>query len=289
MSSSNTPNNELDDIFNTVFTEKKTPPATPSSAQTGQPQPRPAVPTTAGATIICSACGAQNDASQKFCGSCGAVLKAPPAQPATVYCGKCGAQNDAAWKFCGSCGAPLQRSQPQPVAPVNPVPINGQNASGMLARTSKGYKVASPGAVIAILCFFLPWLFVSCAGSVGTSLTGMDLAFGKQTELMAGMVQRVSGEPLVMLALFAAVAVLVLAGFAIRRGKLHPVDGIGVIGLGVGALILLVLEGLIQSSKMQQDGTAQFVQISPEIGLIGAVIGYLAIIAGGILNQLRKP
>ncbi len=202
---------------------------------------------------------------------------------------QCGAQNDASKKFCGTCGASLQASSRPYTSPAGAATGASNAVKGTLARTSKGYKVASPGAVIAILCFFLPWMFVSCAGSVGASFSGMELAFGKQTEVMAGMVQRIPGEPLILLALLAAIAVLALAGLAIRRDKLTQLDGIGIIGLGSGALVLLIIQGLMYSDQLQRSGGAQFVQLSPEIGLIGVLAGYLAVIIGGILNASRKP
>src|SRR5919198_6446711 len=47
----------------------------------------------------CPACGAQNAADQRFCGSCGASL--------SRTCPNCGASNPPGYAFCGSCGASL--------------------------------------------------------------------------------------------------------------------------------------------------------------------------------------
>src|SRR5919197_1142931 len=47
----------------------------------------------------CPACGAQNAADQRFCGSCGASL--------ARTCASCGASNPPGYAFCGSCGASL--------------------------------------------------------------------------------------------------------------------------------------------------------------------------------------
>jgi hypothetical protein len=284
--SSNTPNDEWGSFLEGVKgqQQKASPAVQPKPASSSAPVSQ------ASATMRCLKCGASNDATQHFCGACGTSLQPTKSQqPATITCGKCGAQNDASKKFCGACGTPLQG---QPITPTAPsqVSVNvGTAVSGTLTRTSKGYKVASPGAVVVILCFFLPWMFVSCAGSMGSSFTGMELAFGKQTEVMAGMVQRIPGEPLILLALLAAIAVLMLAGLSIGRGKLTKLDGIGIIGLGSGALALLVIQGFIYSDQLQRSGGAQFVQLSPEIGLVGVLIGYLAVIFGGILNVSRKP
>src|ERR1700675_1568548 len=47
----------------------------------------------------CAKCGAENPASKRFCGDCGA--------PLANRCGQCGAENPPEKKFCGDCGSPL--------------------------------------------------------------------------------------------------------------------------------------------------------------------------------------
>jgi class 3 adenylate cyclase/tetratricopeptide (TPR) repeat protein len=47
----------------------------------------------------CSNCGAENSATQKFCGECGTALAA--------ICSSCGATNPREQKFCGECGSAL--------------------------------------------------------------------------------------------------------------------------------------------------------------------------------------
>jgi len=49
--------------------------------------------------MICSNCGAANEADQKFCGECGARLAAA--------CQACGASNPPGRRFCGGCGTSL--------------------------------------------------------------------------------------------------------------------------------------------------------------------------------------
>jgi predicted amidophosphoribosyltransferase len=50
----------------------------------------------------CSACGAQNPDTKRFCGDCGTAL-------ATV-CSACGGTQPAGTRFCGDCGASLDAS-----------------------------------------------------------------------------------------------------------------------------------------------------------------------------------
>ena len=49
--------------------------------------------------MVCSHCGATNDAGRKFCAECGTRL--------SVACAACGADNSAGAKFCGECGTAL--------------------------------------------------------------------------------------------------------------------------------------------------------------------------------------
>ena len=48
---------------------------------------------------VCSACGSPNDATRKFCGTCGVRL--------ARTCPSCGTTNSASDRFCGECGATL--------------------------------------------------------------------------------------------------------------------------------------------------------------------------------------
>lgn len=49
--------------------------------------------------VLCSECGNQNRAGQKFCGNCG-----KPLQEVAATCPKCGIRNVAGTRFCGNCG-----------------------------------------------------------------------------------------------------------------------------------------------------------------------------------------
>jgi class 3 adenylate cyclase/ribosomal protein L40E len=52
----------------------------------------------------CSNCGAENPATQKFCGECGTAL--------AVTCSSCGATNPPGQRFCGECGSALAADVP---------------------------------------------------------------------------------------------------------------------------------------------------------------------------------
>src|SRR5436309_409944 len=58
--------------------------------------------------MTCAACGFDNPANMKFCGSCGRRLVAG--------CASCGAENPPGFRFCGGCGHPLV-AEPRPPPP----------------------------------------------------------------------------------------------------------------------------------------------------------------------------
>src|SRR5207248_6154912 len=57
-------------------------------------------------TLVCSRCGQENTAHQRFCGACGAALAAA--------CPVCGEANPGGFRFCGGCGAALSPGAPPP-------------------------------------------------------------------------------------------------------------------------------------------------------------------------------
>jgi len=143
---------------------------------------------------------------------------------------------------------------------------------------SKGYKTASPGAPVAALCLFLPWILVSCSGQKVASLSGWQLAAG--TTVGAGFgAQQVPGTPVLFLVLLAGLAILALAYFARQRGRVAKVDGSALIGLG--GIPLLVL--LMQFGGTQSDAARQGIDVEFQIGFWGVVLGYIAAIVGGVL------
>ena len=106
---------------------------------------------------------------------------------------------------------------------------------------------------------------------------GFTLSYGFGAE-------QIPGTPIVFLVLLAAFAVLALAYFAYRRGRLTPLDGYGLIVLG--ALALLVL--FIQFSGLKDEAAQEGIYIEFQLGLWGTVLSFIAIAIGGVLN-LKEP
>jgi len=149
----------------------------------------------------------------------------------------------------------------------------------IIEKSSTGHKLGSSGAALAILCFFLPWMLVSC-GNQSVSVNGWQLAAGGTVG--SGLyTQQVPGKGILFLVLFAAFGVLYLAYAAYKRGSLTPtMDGYGLIALGVLPLLIL----LTQFSGVKEQAAQQYIVVEYHFGLWGTVLGYIAAIAGGALN-----
>src|SRR5438034_887298 len=85
--------------------------------------------------MICSACGADNEAGRKFCKECGTAL--------VVICGFCSSPNAPDSKFCGECGKPLTGAIPGAAALGRSVNVELRARAGVLT----GEAAVTVGAV----------------------------------------------------------------------------------------------------------------------------------------------
>lgn len=149
----------------------------------------------------------------------------------------------------------------------------------IVEKSSKGHKVGSAGAALAILAFFMPWMLVSC-GADSIKVNGWKLAAGA-TVGQGFYAQHMEGRPILYLVLFAAIGVIALAYFAYKRGSLTPtLDGYGLIGLGVLPLLIM----FISFSGVKDQAAQQGVYIDYQFGLWAVVLGYIVTTIGGVLN-----
>lgn len=147
---------------------------------------------------------------------------------------------------------------------------------------STGHKISASGAILAILFFFMPWVFTSCGG-LQIEQSGWDLAAGSMVN-MGLSVEKIPGKPVLFLVLVAAFLILVLSYFASRRGMITPLpDGFELIALGTLPLLILFFAFVGMQDEAAQSG----VYVEYRFGLWGVVLGYLAAVAGGIINLLE--
>lgn len=150
---------------------------------------------------------------------------------------------------------------------------------------SNGHKVSTSGIALVILCFFLPWVLVSCGG-MQFRLTGSDLAFGRE---MSGTVSE--HNALLLVVPVGAVLALVLMLASWQRNALHRgLDGILTLlcGLVPIPVMLLTLNSLMKPSVEMQGinmgDLGGLYTYSMEIGFWGTILGLLLISAGGVMN-----
>jgi hypothetical protein len=145
----------------------------------------------------------------------------------------------------------------------------------MFKKLPTGYKIASPGLLAALVCFFMPWVLQSCGNQAPREYSGWQLAIGNGVE--GG---KYTGNLLVLLSL---VAILVLLIFVIQsagRGSLKVQDTYGVLLTSV--LVLLIV--------FQQFLTAPAKGVARELlyGLWGFIAGWLLVLIGGVVNIVER-
>lgn len=137
-----------------------------------------------------------------------------------------------------------------------------------------GRFLSGSGAVLAMLFFFLPWVLVSCNGDPIGTMSGWELAAGVD---IGG--QHTDGSPALFLLLLLAVAALAIAA-AVRQPVVFAVVEVGI---GISAMLLMLLM-YVQMRHDLLDDSMGFIKISPQIGLIGSLLGYLLISGGGVFE-----
>lgn len=152
-------------------------------------------------------------------------------------------------------------------------------------ETSKYFS--GSGIFLVLICFFLPWITVSCGSNQVVTLSGYDLAAGK--ELMFG--ERLEADIVMFMVPFAAMVAAYYvfgSGSPKQRGRSQIVSGIA--GIGV-----LGLKWILMESNQAELGT-ELITVSYEAGLWGTASGLILILIAGRLaldevpvsNELRR-
>lgn len=138
-----------------------------------------------------------------------------------------------------------------------------------------------------LICFFLPWILVSCQNQPVMSVSGWQLAVGSTVQTSFGP-QIIEARPDLLLILLAAIAslalgVMVLRGvFALRRAA------VAWISLAALSLIWLgVRFAGVEASASAQGGAG--VQVQMQFGYWGVVLACWTILIVGALSLRRAP
>jgi len=135
----------------------------------------------------------------------------------------------------------------------------------------------SPGAFgFALLCFFLPFVTVSCQRQKVMSFTGVELVMGttiNQPQMFGpSKVERVDPEPLAILAFLAGLAGLGLSFLKTQKSAVAPA-----IVAGAGAVCLLLLKSKFDSQILGKSGG--MLQVDYDVGFWLVLVLYLAAVA----------
>ena len=149
---------------------------------------------------------------------------------------------------------------------------------------SIGRVLSGPAALFVLLCFFLPWVTVSCNNQPVARLSGYQLAAGGEINTGLGA-QPFDGDAAVFASPGAALlSVGLLMG--LTTGKLpKAVAGIGQFLVAAVGMAVVWLKW----DQLSQDAAANGLEVSAEFGLWAVGAGLLALIITAVLILAEKP
>ncbi len=128
----------------------------------------------------------------------------------------------------------------------------------------KTIKKISPAILgIALICFFLPWINISCQGEKVATYTGIQLVTGTTIE-QKGMfgekkVEKVDAEPLAIATLICVIVGLGLSFLKGRKSAIAP----AIVSAG-GLVLLLLLKSKITNDILREGGGV--IQVGYSVG-----------------------
>jgi len=140
-----------------------------------------------------------------------------------------------------------------------------------------GHFFAVPGAVLAIISFFLPWISLLDEVKVLATLSGQQIGAGALLASSEGG-EIFRGSMIALVVPIIGIVVLLLALIALRRGLITEL--IGFFSVSAGAIMFLVL--LVQFSTAAEIAARESVFLTNQVGLIAAYLAMIAVAAGGV-------
>lgn len=155
---------------------------------------------------------------------------------------------------------------------------------------SKGSKITGSGAAVAFICFFLPWVLVSCEDQSVMMLSGWDAATGGNVQTTFGP-QLIDGSPILFIVLLAAAGCLALVYFVYRRQIAIRSSAYAALGLAGISLLILIVKALTPQTAIPQNDMVNMnfdIKLNFQYGFWGTVLAFLAIIGGAIMDLTQK-
>jgi len=171
---------------------------------------------------------------------------------------------------------------------------------------NKSALLVYAGALLVVLCFFLPWISVSFMG-VSFSVSGMTAASGSGASGMEGLGSSMGSSPLLYLVPVLGVVAAALAYVGVKKMGSKNVGILEIILGGVPLVygifkLMQANQELSKTSKALSDlgslgGTGAGTEMSLNImnmigiGLWGTGLGFVLIIVGGVmmLKETGQP
>lgn len=147
-----------------------------------------------------------------------------------------------------------------------------------------GRTLSFQGALLALICFFLPWVTVSCGDRTST-LSGLKMAFGGTVETNQGPEQR-DPDVFMLFVFLCGIILLLLVIFAWVRSVQSRGLSIALIALSGISLLILALRYMNQQTDTTGDVP---IYVTYHAGFWGTVIGYLLGLVGGVLDLVVRP
>lgn len=146
----------------------------------------------------------------------------------------------------------------------------------------KGNKIIGPASAIALICFFMPWVLVSCNDQPVATLTGWQLAAGVTPSATSPNAPPVEASPILFVVLLAALASLALVFFVYQRRL--TLRKAAYAALALAGVSLLVLLAKFANAETQTGQAGIEIQLRLQYGFWGTVLAQFANIAGAFIN-----
>jgi hypothetical protein len=145
---------------------------------------------------------------------------------------------------------------------------------------STGRIISTSAAFLVLICFFLPWISVSCSEQEIATLSGYELTTGTEIDLGVGS-EEVEPDFVFLAVPLAALVVLGLvltSALGVFPGTLAAAGQVSAASIGLFILAFKWLEARSDASDVG------FVSFSPKIGVWGVVFGLIIIIIVSVLS-----
>lgn len=156
---------------------------------------------------------------------------------------------------------------------------------------SNAKKLSPVVFVLALICFFLPFMTFSCQGQRVLSLSGLQLVTGTSIDQpqMFGPAQsqKLNPEPLAILVFLCGIGGLILS---LRKG--HAATIASAATGGMATILLLALKSKIDGDALSKSGGV--IQVNYDIGYYAVVLLFLAAVGLNVFllmqgKNLRLP